>query len=103
MGDRELSVGVVASIQTHGALANWHSHLHLRVTDGGFRPDGRSGVGGADLVIMYRTPGGRLEERPAGPALKATAKPREQCRLLTAHSWRRDHAGSIPSTRRAGR
>ena len=40
MGERDLSVGVVASIQTHGSLANWHPHLHLLVTDGGFRPDG---------------------------------------------------------------
>jgi hypothetical protein len=24
----------------HGSLANWHPHLHLLVTDGGFRPDG---------------------------------------------------------------
>ena len=28
------------SIQTHGSLANWHPHLHLLVTDGGFRADG---------------------------------------------------------------
>lgn len=42
MGERDLSVGVVASIQTHGSLANWHPHLHLLVTDGGFRPDGTS-------------------------------------------------------------
>jgi hypothetical protein len=39
-GERNLSVGIVASIQTHGSLANWHPHLHLLVTDGGFRPDG---------------------------------------------------------------
>jgi hypothetical protein len=39
-GERVLSVGIVASIQTHGSLANWHPHLHLLVTDGGFRPDG---------------------------------------------------------------
>ncbi|MBI3080950.1 MAG: transposase [candidate division NC10 bacterium] len=39
-GERNLSVGLVASIQTHGSLANWHPHLHLLVTDGGFRPDG---------------------------------------------------------------
>ncbi len=24
----------------HGSRANWHPHLHLLVTDGGFRPDG---------------------------------------------------------------
>ena len=39
-GERALSVGIVASIQTHGSLANWHPHLHLLVTDGGVRPDG---------------------------------------------------------------
>ena len=30
----------MASIQTHGSRANWHPHLHLLVTDGGFRADG---------------------------------------------------------------
>jgi hypothetical protein len=40
LGEHDLSVGIVASIQTHGSLANWHPHLHLLVTDGGFRPDG---------------------------------------------------------------
>ncbi len=35
-----LAVGVVACIQTHGSLANWHPHIHLLVTDGGFRADG---------------------------------------------------------------
>jgi hypothetical protein len=32
--------GVVACIQTHGSLVNFHPHLHLLVTDGAFRPDG---------------------------------------------------------------
>ena len=40
LGERDLSVGIVSSIQTHGSLANWHPHLHMLVTDGGFRPDG---------------------------------------------------------------
>ncbi len=40
VGESGLSVGIVASIQTHGSLANWHPHLHLLVTDGGFRADG---------------------------------------------------------------
>ncbi len=40
VGEPGLAVGIVASIQTHGSLANWHPHLHLLVTDGGFRPDG---------------------------------------------------------------
>jgi len=37
-GERELAVGIVACLQTHGSRANWHPHL--LVTDGGFRPDG---------------------------------------------------------------
>ena len=39
-GERDLAVGLVACLQTHGSRANWHPHLHLLVTDGGFRPDG---------------------------------------------------------------
>jgi hypothetical protein len=39
-GERELAVGIVACLQTHGSRANWHPQLHLLVTDGGFRPDG---------------------------------------------------------------
>ena len=39
-GERDLAVGVVACLQTHGSRANWHPHLHLLVTDGGFRPGG---------------------------------------------------------------
>lgn len=39
-GERELAVGIVACLQTLGSRANWHPHLHLSVTDGGFRPDG---------------------------------------------------------------
>jgi len=39
-GERNLAVGIVACLQTHGSRANWHPHLHLLVTDGGFRPDG---------------------------------------------------------------
>jgi len=39
-GERDLLVGIVACLQTHGSRANWHPHQHLLVTDGGFRPDG---------------------------------------------------------------
>ena len=40
-GERDLAVGIVACLQkTHGSRANWHPHLHLLVTDGGFRPNG---------------------------------------------------------------
>ena len=38
--ERRLAVGVVACIQTHGSRANWHPHIHMLVTDGGFRADG---------------------------------------------------------------
>ena len=40
LGERDLSVGIVSSIQTHGSLVNWHPHFHMLVTDGGFRSDG---------------------------------------------------------------
>ncbi len=36
-GERDLAVGIVACLQTHGSRANWHPHLHLLVTDGGIR------------------------------------------------------------------
>ena len=39
-GERDLAVGIVACLPTHGARATWHPPLHLLVTDGGFRPDG---------------------------------------------------------------
>ena len=43
-GEPELSVGIVACLQTHGSLtrkrAKGHPPLHLLVTVGGFRPDG---------------------------------------------------------------
>ncbi len=39
-GERDLAVGIVACLQTHGSRANGHPHRHLLVTDGGFRPDG---------------------------------------------------------------
>ena len=36
-GEQQLAVGIVAPFLTHGSLANWHPHLHLLVTDGGFQ------------------------------------------------------------------
>jgi hypothetical protein len=39
-GEHDLAIGIVACLQTHGSRANWHPHLHLLVTDGGFRFDG---------------------------------------------------------------
>jgi Putative transposase len=38
-GERDLAVGIVACLQTHRSRANWHPHLQLLVTDGGFWPD----------------------------------------------------------------
>jgi hypothetical protein len=40
MGKRDLAVGIVACMQTHGSRVNWHPSLCLLVTDGGCRPDG---------------------------------------------------------------
>ena len=40
IAERGHAVGIVACLQTHGSRANWHPHLHLLVTDRGFRPDG---------------------------------------------------------------
>ncbi len=48
VAEPHLSLGLVASIQTQGSLANWQPHLHVLVTDGGFRPDG----------TLVRCPGG---------------------------------------------
>lgn len=44
--------GIIACPQIHGSLANWHPHLHLVVTDGGFRPTGPScaGPGGPRMI-----------------------------------------------------
>jgi len=35
-GERELAVGLVACLSTHGSRANWHPPLNLLVSDGGF-------------------------------------------------------------------
>ena len=32
--------GAVGFVQTAGELLNFHPHIHVLVTDGGFRPDG---------------------------------------------------------------
>ena len=55
-GERELAVGIVACLQTHGSRANWHPHLHLLVTDGGFRPV--TGLTGRSSCGRCRTPPG---------------------------------------------
>ncbi len=39
-GEPTLAVGIVGCLQTHGSLANWHPHIHMIATDGGFRADG---------------------------------------------------------------
>lgn len=43
-GERHLTVGIVACLHPHGSRANWHPHLHLQATDGGFRPNGTFGT-----------------------------------------------------------
>ncbi len=86
-GERELAVGIVACLQTHGSRANWHPHLHRLVTDGGFRPDGsfprplstaptprhpqgRSACAGAPLGRMVT----RLPPRPPTSTADRTAR-----------------------------
>ena len=67
-GDRDLAVGIVACLQTHGSRANWHPHVHLPVTDGGFRPDGTfvswSAQDTARLTEAFRRAVLRLFVRP---------------------------------------
>ncbi|MGB6363834.1 MAG: transposase [Thermoanaerobaculia bacterium] len=38
--DDEITPGAVGFLQTSGELLNFHPHVHILVTDGGFRPDG---------------------------------------------------------------
>jgi hypothetical protein len=33
-GERDLAVGIVAYLQTHGPRANWHPHRHLLASPG---------------------------------------------------------------------
>lgn len=40
LGERDAVPGVVSLAQSFGSAAHWHPHLHLVVTDGGFRRDG---------------------------------------------------------------
>ena len=40
-GRQDITVGMVACVQTFGNFANFHPHLHIPVTDGGFGPNGR--------------------------------------------------------------
>jgi len=65
---REIAVGIVACLQTHGSRANWHPHLHLLVTDGGFRTDGTFVAwpvhDTARLTEAFRRAVLRLFERP---------------------------------------
>ncbi len=41
LGESDAVPGVVSLAQSFGSLAYWHPHLHLVVTDGAFRRDGR--------------------------------------------------------------
>jgi hypothetical protein len=40
LGERDLAPGAIVCAQTFGALAHWHPHLHVLLTDGAFAPDG---------------------------------------------------------------
>jgi len=66
-GEPTLTVGLVGCIQTHGSLANWHPHIHMIATDGGFRPDGTFR---AVARARHRPAHGGVSPRRA-PALRA--------------------------------
>jgi hypothetical protein len=40
LGRDDIVPGMVAAIQTHGQLSNWHPHIHALTTYGAFTPDG---------------------------------------------------------------
>ena len=46
-GERDLAVGIVACLQTHGSRANWHPHPHLHLL-----------VTGEKVVLALRVVGG---------------------------------------------
>jgi hypothetical protein len=41
LGERDLAPGAIVCVQTFGSLAHAHPHLHVLVTDGAYRRDGR--------------------------------------------------------------
>ena len=89
-GERDLAVGIVACLQTHGSRANWHPHLHLRVTDGGLRPDGTFVAWPADdrsaNAVTYRS------DKSEGPtAGTETVDPLEFLARVLVHSADRGH------------
>jgi len=94
-GERDLAVGIVACLQTHGSRANWHPHLHLRVTDGGLRPDGTFVAWPADdrsaNAVTYRS------DKSEGPtAGTETVDPLEFLIRVLVHSPDRGHVTPVP-------
>jgi hypothetical protein len=41
LGNREVVPGLIVCVQTFGTVAQWHPHLHVLMTDGGFGREGR--------------------------------------------------------------
>ena len=39
-GEREVVAGLIVCVQTFGSVAHFYPHLHVLMTDGGFRHDG---------------------------------------------------------------
>jgi hypothetical protein len=40
LGERAVVPGLIVCVQTFGTVAHWHPHLHVLMSDGGFRRDG---------------------------------------------------------------
>jgi hypothetical protein len=56
VGERAVVPGLILCVQTFGTVAHWHPHLHVLMTDGGFRRDG-------SFVPLPAPDGAVLEER----------------------------------------
>ncbi|MDQ8158133.1 MAG: hypothetical protein P3B76_03165 [Gemmatimonadota bacterium] len=96
-GERDLTVGIVACLQTHGSLtrmrANWHPHPHLLVTDGGCR------LGGA--FVSWRPRGDVRRARRShrsGPAVPAGPESPARTAGRTVHEAHR-HGGHRAAAR----
>ncbi|WP_373057887.1 transposase [Gemmatimonas sp.] len=64
----------MACLQTQGSLANRHPHLHLLVTDGGFRPDGTFVSGRCTTRPDERGRGSAARHRPRATTFRRSVR-----------------------------